>query len=174
MKNFILSILMITGLSLSSQVNNVTSTKPTITAKPDPANPNSPVSKILCTAGNAYTPAFSDCSCVNITCSNGNKYTWCLCKDGTLFGGAAGKLNNSNNNDQMAIALPFDIEYSVSEDLNNGLEPVARVVNIKKIHDAIITISTTYKFEFSDYILILTPGDYEVKNNKLQTLSFIN
>jgi hypothetical protein len=162
---------MITGLSLSSQVNNVSVIKPVITAKPAPVNPNSPVSKIICAAGNAYTPPFSDCACVKIQCSNGVSQVWCLCKDGTLF--PAQRVINTNDNTPKEISFPFNIEYSVTEDLNTNLTPIEKVVNIKKVHNAIITISTTYKFDFTDYILILEAGDYEVKNNKLQTLSTI-
>ncbi len=147
-------------------------TKSIIVASPQPINPNTGTAIIRCFTGNGYYVG-DNCACVNISCTDGTKQRWCICKDGAIFQAFA-KVINTNNNTPIEINFPFNIEYSVTEDLNTNLTPVEKVVNIKKIHNAIITISTTYKFDFTDYILILEPGEYEVKNNKLQTLSVVS
>lgn len=158
---------MITGLSLSSQVNNLQNVKPTIITQPAPIDPNIGVQKISCSAGSGYYVG-DNCACCNIHCSNGNTYTWCVCKDGTVFGGAS-KLINSNNN-PITIDIPMDITASIVEDSNTNLDPTARVINIQKIKNAIVSINKEFRLEYQDFTLVITPGEYEVKNNKLQTL----
>ena len=76
---------MITGLSVSSQVNDVQrATKPTIVATPDVIKPTTRtgVQRISCSGGNGYYVS-DGCACCNIYCTNGNRYTICVCNDGS-------------------------------------------------------------------------------------------
>jgi hypothetical protein len=170
MKKLIASILMISGLSLSSQVNNIQTTKPTIITQPAPFDPSIGTQMITCSAGNGYYVTGSDCACCNIHCTNGNNYIWCVCKDGTIFGGGAARYSNSSNDGAEAINIPMDITSSLTEDNNVNLDPTARIINVQKVKNAIISIDNEMRIDYQDYILIILPGNYEVKNDKLQTL----
>jgi hypothetical protein len=151
---------MITGLSLSSQVENLQITKSVIVATPETFNPNTGTERISCSAGNGYYVG-DNCACCNIHCSNGNTYTWCVCKDGAVFGGASKHINS--NNSPKTIGVPMDITSSVIEDPNTNLDPTARIINIQKIKNAIITIDKELKLEYQDFTLVIMPGEYEVK-----------
>lgn len=173
MKKLILSIFMLTGLSMSSQENNVTAIKPVIIASPAPINPDSGTEIITCNSGNGYYVG-DGCACVNIYCSNGVTQTWCLCKDGKLFQAQFALLNdepngNSNNNPKKT-KIEIDAYSSfISSDGTNS-DPLNQIVNIQKTKNAILEISSELKIDDKDYTLIITPGKYEIKNNKLQTL----
>ena len=76
---------MIIGLSISSQVNDAQrTTKPTIVATPDVIKPTTGtgVQRISCSGGNGYYVS-DGCACCNIYCTNGNRYTICVCNDGS-------------------------------------------------------------------------------------------
>lgn len=168
MKKLFLFILALTGLGMHSQTetNPGFINKQTIIATPVLSDNDGTSAKITCHATGGYYVG-GGYACCNIYCSNGVKYIVCVSKDDT-FGGYARFQND--NNATSSVNVPLEITTSVTEDLSNNESAESKMINYKKITNAIINIDNELKFEYENCFLIITPGIYEVLNNKLQVI----
>jgi hypothetical protein len=173
MKKIIVSILMITGLSLSSQVKNklilTTITpktiNPIILATPQVENPASPIDNyIKCDAGPAHYNG--GCATVGITCSNGNTYVLIFCPSEPVRLLPSERIINGTTVYNTDVNI--DITSNVIDDSNTQLDPVARVINQRKILDAYVTLKEDLVFNYSSSTLIIKTGVYKVISGKLQ------
>jgi hypothetical protein len=174
MKKLVLSILMITGLSLSSQVkstvkinaNIIENTNPIITAIPltEPSSDNG-TEYISCSAGGAYYVA-DGCCVSKITCSNGNQYTVIICpKEPIRVFQSARTINGSTIYD---TDINIDITSNILEDSNTQLDVVSRVANQRKLLNSYITIGNDLVFNYTSSTLVIKAGVYMIVDGKLQ------
>jgi hypothetical protein len=175
MKKLFLSILMITGLSLSSQVKSTVklstqiteNTNPTVVATPL-ADPTTGVETdyIKCDAGNAHYVS-DGCCIAEISCTNGNKYTLIICPNEPVR-----ILQSARTIESDMTTYDADINISltsnISVDPNTQLDPISRVINQRKLLNSYITLGTDLAFNFANSTLIIKAGIYKVFEGKLQ------
>jgi hypothetical protein len=167
MKKLIVSILMITGLSLSSQVNTIQNVKPTIIVNPLPISPNSPVGIINCDRGAIHE--VGGCMMLILYCSNGVDYTIIACPDKTMIFSKVIQSNNTN-----PVKLKFDITAGVfdASKAPDG-DQLSKITNIQKIKSSVFSTPIDYTIETTEYIFQFKAGNYEIKNNTLTVDSYL-